>query len=355
MSLKVGRKGYFLATFMALIVFLFIARAWATNASFLELAGYLREDGVEVSVPSDLAFLAQEESTPSVTKGAFELPPAVGRVVKVTVKSGDQVKAGQTVAILDNHLAKARLDLITAQQELISAQKELLEEKLADLWTFYNEISDKEQKLRRTQRTLEAKLKANVAKAELKAEEIKRQFSRKEAELKKAILKVKAAKREVNEAIDTIENKISVVQWQAKKITRLKSIFKRLLDLTKIRAPTSGQVKELKITEGSVLFPAQPIAVISNDLVMKLDVYVPIDKLSSIKEGQDIEVAVAALSDRIFKGKISRVGEKAVFAPSSESSQSLHLIRVVKVQIKIVNKQRLLKAGMSATAYVRSR
>jgi multidrug resistance efflux pump len=411
-SLKISGKGYFLVTLVAIVIFLFIARALATIPNFFEVTGYLGEDGVEVAVPPDLAFLTQEESTPSVMGRAFKLPMAVGKVVKVTVKSGDQVKADQVIALIDDRLAKARLEMITAQQEFVAAQKRFLEEKLADLRESYIEISDKEQSLENAWNTLkatrlqrislakeavvnaegklaeieknisrtqtelqqagktgkaveedqnklsqllasEAKLKVEIRKAELHVKGVEHYFSQKEAKLRRAILKVRAAKSEVSEAIDTLENKISAVQWRAEKVSRLKRISKWLLDLTKIRAPISGRVRELKITEGSVLFPGQPIAVISKDSVIRLDVYLPIEKLSEVREGENVKVTVTTLPDRIFKGKVAEVGKKAVFPPSSEASESLHLMRVVKVRINVLNKEGLLKAGMSATAYMR--
>jgi multidrug efflux pump subunit AcrA (membrane-fusion protein) len=447
-SLKINIKDYFLVTFVAIIIFLFIAQALATTPGYFEVTGYLREEGVEVAVPSNLAFLTQGESTPNVVGGAFKLPMAIGRVVKVTVMSGDQVKAGQVVALIDNRLAKARLEMITAQQEFVAAQKRLLEEKLTDLRESYTEISDKKQSLENASSTLksmqlkqlslakgaiatakknlseieksvskaqvglqqasraresseeyliyvtrlpespektklldeaqanlnkavlaektaqgklnqllalESKLKSGLQQAEFAVKEIKRQFGKKEAKLKKALLKVKAAESEVAQAIEAIENKISAVQWRIKRIGHLKRIFSWLLDLTIIKTPISGRVRELKIAEGSVVFPGQPIAVISKNSVIKLDIYLPVNKLGKLKEGENVKVTATTLPDRIFRGKVAEVGKKAVFPPSSEASQSLHLIRVVKIQINIGNKEGLLKAGMSATAYVRSK
>jgi membrane fusion protein, heavy metal efflux system len=111
-----------------------------------------------------------------------------------------------------------------------------------------------------------------------------------------------------------------------------------------ITAPISGYVIEKNVTDKMQYKPdaAQPFFVIANLEEVWVMASVFETDIAKIKTGYDAEVNVIAYKDKIFTGKVDRIF--SILDPQS---------RVMKVRVKIQNKDNLLKPEMFAQITIR--
>jgi len=101
-----------------------------------------------------------------------------------------------------------------------------------------------------------------------------------------------------------------------------------------------------------VVYPGQTVMSIVRTRTLRLAIYVPLDEVGTVKNGDSVDVEVDAAPGQVFEGKVIGVGGKATFAPSNMTTDRLELVRVVKVIVEVVNKNGVLKAGMPADVSV---
>ena len=102
-------------------------RAASNNEPVTNSVRYIRV--AQEIVPDTLDLAAKVEPDP--TKVIRIFPPASGRVVSISVKPGDHVKSGQTVAVLDSSdVASARSDFAKAKIETERSGRVMEREKL---------------------------------------------------------------------------------------------------------------------------------------------------------------------------------------------------------------------------------
>jgi cobalt-zinc-cadmium efflux system membrane fusion protein len=111
-----------------------------------------------------------------------------------------------------------------------------------------------------------------------------------------------------------------------------------------ITAPISGYVIEKNITDKMQYKPdaAQPFFIIANLEEVWVMASVFETDIAKIKTGYDAEVNVIAYKDKTFTGKVDRIF--SILDPQS---------RVMKVRVKIQNKDKLLKPEMFAQITIR--
>ena len=110
-----------------------------------------------------------------------------------------------------------------------------------------------------------------------------------------------------------------------------------------ITAPISGYVIEKNVTDKMQYKPdAQPFFVIANLEEVWVMASVFETDIAKIKTGYDAEVNVIAYKDKTFTGKVDRIF--SILDPQS---------RVMKVRVKIQNKDNLLKPEMFAQTTIR--
>jgi HlyD family secretion protein len=117
-----------------------------------------------------------------------------------------------------------------------------------------------------------------------------------------------------------------------------------------IRAPFSGYVSVLSVTEGELIPPGQPVVSILNYDNLWADVFVPESRLASIHLKQAVSIKSHTLRKSQFKGYVSTINPKSEFLPSSGSSNSSEEAAFrVKVSVNgssVNNKEAALYPGM---------
>lgn len=114
--------------------------------------------------------------------------------------------------------------------------------------------------------------------------------------------------------------------------------------LMEVRAPFAGEIIERTAVRGALVEPGKPLFTIADRSVMWAMLNLPEAALASVKVGQQVEVRVEALPDRVFKGKLTWIA-----AEVDERS------RMARARAEVENPDGALKARMFARARVLTR
>ncbi|PZV04080.1 MAG: efflux RND transporter periplasmic adaptor subunit [Leptolyngbya sp.] len=279
--------------------------------------------------------------------------PIRGTVTQLLVQPGDQVSAGEAVAIMTSpELAELRTTALDRKSEAIaSVQQATADLQLAQKnykqqqriaaaevaqarsqLNFAQERFDKDRELavsgaipRRT--FLESETKLAEAKASLTKSESRLEVSEAAAQLQRAESAVQVARSRMSLSQDTYRNRLR----------QLGAIANENGTLT-IAAPIAGTVADREITVGeSGQDAGKKVMTIINGSSVQVSANIYEKDLDLIQTGQRVQMKVASLRDRTFQGRISVVG--AVVEGAT---------RVVPVKAQLDNPNGVLKPGMFA-------
>jgi len=260
-------------------------------------------------------------------------PKITATIEEMKVDSGDSIKKGDVIAILESeelqaHVAQARaaLEVVQAQRTQMEigarpeelAQAEDLVEKaratLEDAENNYQRMKALYQQKSIARRQFEtAELSYAVAKAELNS-----------AKERLAMLR-KGATREEREALKAQVD-------QAKATLDLARIR---LSYAKITSPIAGTVSERSFDPGNLAVPTRSLVRIVQMDTVKVMVYFPENLIEYMAPGIGAQLTVAAYPDTIFQGKIAKL------SPTLDPET-----RMFSAEIEVPNKDGLLRPGM---------
>jgi len=115
-------------------------------------------------------------------------------------------------------------------------------------------------------------------------------------------------------------------------------------------SPLEGVVLDQVLYEGELAAPTATILVVASLDAVRLTVYVPVNQVGQIDLGQPVQVWVDGYPDRVFLGRVSRIGDKPQFTPRNIATREERQNTVYAVQIDLENPDRSLKPGMPADA-----
>jgi len=216
-----------------------------------------------------------------------------GRVTDIRVNSGDKVKAGQTLALVNSpDVGRAKADYLAALARSNVAAG----------------TAEREKAL------FEKKITSERDWREAEAESVKARADKEAAENRLHALGVEDADLEKLRVAGHYDSTVA------------------------IPAPIPGVVVERKVTLGQMVAPADTLFTVMDlgEVWILLDVYER--NLSQVREGQEASVRVAAYPDEEFKGRVANVG--AVFEAKS---------RAAKARVVLANPKGALRPGMFAT------
>jgi len=221
-----------------------------------------------------------------------------GRVKKIYVKEGSFVRAGQTLAVIENP------DLINVQVEYINAKNE---------YEFSKQDYERQQKLNID----------NIGS--------KKNLAEIESNYKRALANYK-----------TLEEKLTTYKISK---SRFDNIYTdTVADLQRnysITAPISGNVVARMITIGQYVEPSTDMFHIVNTTTVFVDLNIFEKDLSRIKVGQKVSIQTGSNPDKTYEGKVSFINK--VFDDKN---------RTVKVRVIINNKSQELYPFMFITAKI---
>lgn len=236
-----------------------------------------------------------------------------GRVEQILANVGDRVQTGMVLARLHSH------DIHEARAEYQKAKSEL------------NRVKTAEEYARRS-RDRAARL------YELKAASLE-QKEHAEAALRYAQSAVANAEVELNRTRLHLEEFLGIPAEHAHASEPHHELHEE--DLVPVRAPAPGVIVARNVSRGTVVTLSTDLFLISDLTHVWLIAEVQSEHLASLRSGMPVRFQVAAHGDRIFSGRIGRVGE----ALDPET-------RTVQVRVDVPNPHGLLKPEMYATAEI---
>lgn len=223
---------------------------------------------------------------------AHVTPRIPGRVHEVRASLGQDVKAGEVLAIVDStELGKAKAEYLQARARAALARETL---------------------------TREARLAADqiAAQSELAA--------------------ARAAQAEAESTLYTAQETLRLYGLTSGQIDGVRPGDPRAA-LYELRAPVDGRVVEKHLTRGEIVEPKDPLFTVADlrRVWIWIDVYER--DLARVHAGDAAEVRTDAFPERLFLGRVSYVGDRVETAT-----------RVVRSRIEVDNSDGTLRPGMFA-------
>jgi HlyD family secretion protein len=239
-----------------------------------------------------------------------------GKIIKLSVKEGQMVTAGQFLLQIDQEQPKAAVERAEA---VLASSKAQLSQSQANL----------DQALRSYDRTAQMK-KANPT---LIADE-QVETLRTAVDVNKAV--VESGKHAVDQATASLND------------------AKSALSKTVIYAPMSGRITRLAVEQGETAVPgtfnkdAATLLTISDMSVLETRVKVDETDVARIRLGDSAQVQIDAFPDTTFVGKVTKISNSSVARAATTSDQAVDY----EVTIQLLNAPRETRPDFSATAKV---
>lgn len=322
---------------------------------------------------------------------------AESQIKTINVKVGDEVKAGDVIATLDQEAIQSQITLLeksvananALSQNQLQQNKNALDTAKKDrqaqlsqakkqIESANSEYTDAQNTYNSLKKQLDAlKEQKNQTQAPDTAEDLNMQISGLQSQVSEASAAVKAAKSAVDEAysnydsvdastrqsVESAQNTIDMEKYSQEtdtsSKTQLESLRKQLQECT-ITCQTDGIVTAVNVSAGSVNTPGATIVTVENNHSMIMTASVKETDILKLQEGMKAVVTADALDDQEIPGeviKVVRVYNGASAAASAGDSghgntqtESAASASGYSVQIRLG--ESALLSGMSAKAKI---
>ena len=277
-----------------------------------------REKTVKVTIDK-----AKKQDLTAIISASGEIKPkksinisaqVPGRIIKIGVIEGQEVKAGDFLLKLDS--------------------------------TQYEAIADRDQNFIRA-------ANADLIQSEARLQRDKGSFERQKKLFADDLIsedQLEAAQAQ----FDVSSAQVNAIRFQIKQAeASLKSTLDNLSKTT-YNSPIDGVITSLRVEEGEVAIigtmnnPGTVLLIIADLSVMEVEVEVDETDVVGVRLGQTAKVRVDAFPDTVFEGKVTEIGSSAL--QTATSGVSTQESKDFKVVVTLENPSERLKPGMSASA-----
>ncbi|OPZ72481.1 MAG: Macrolide export protein MacA [bacterium ADurb.Bin478] len=252
---------------------------------------------------------------------------SAGTVLRLPVREGDVVTAGQLVAVIDSEkvflqkqqllagLEELRYTTVNAQRGVQLAQDQL------------DHVAKKFERIRSLWQDSSATLQ---------------QYEDIETAHKAAATQLANART----TLDALRAKKAQLDAQ------LLLVNSQLAD-GRIAAPIDGTVLETYIEQGEIVRPTGAVVKLADLQHMWIKIYLNENDLGRIRIGQKADLQIASRPDQLFPGQVTWISPKAEFTPKNVQTREARSDLVYAVKIAVENPDGVLKIGMPADVYLR--
>lgn len=153
---------------------------------------------------------------------------------------------------------------------------------------------------------------------------------------------------------DQVVTKSDVTKAQVRQAKANLDLLEVQLNNVKIFAPTDGVLSAKLIETGEVVSPGMALFTLLDYGKPWVKVYLPLREVEQVTLNQKAYVKLDA-SDKKFYGRISFISNEAEFTPKDFLSKEERIKQVFAVKIELENKAGLLKAGLPVDVWVENR
>lgn len=245
-----------------------------------------------------------------------------GKIVQMQVDLGDQIKTGDTLALIDTTTQSLQMQQLFARKKAVLAQKPQLKAQM--------EVTH--QQLENVQRDY-----ARIQKMHKDGAATEKQMDDAEGQL----LVLKKQIEAINTQMATIDANVAEITAQQKLITKqIEDCF--------LTAPSSGTILNKYAEPGELVSPGKTLFKMANLSTLDLRIFVSGKQLSSIKLGDELTVQTDDVSGMYSdKGVVTWISSKAEFTPKTIQTKEERVDMVYAVKLKVKNTGRY-KLGMPA-------
>jgi HlyD family secretion protein len=307
-----------------------------------------------------------------------------GRIDKVLVREGDQVKAGQVLITFDDRemmatlqqsqasaekaehgyrkeeIAEARAAAEAAKAEYeqrqngyrredIAAAKSDLDRALADETRAkldaqrYDALADKDLVSKQQRDSADATAKmaiGQVENAKHKLDELQRGYRPEEIAAAKARYEQAAASAAMMERGNRPEDVALAKAAYSFEQARFRE--------TQVVAPTDATIEVLDVRPGDLIAPNTPVATLLEADQIYVRIYIPETELGRVKLGQKAEIRVDTFPNQVFNGVVEQINQQAEFLPRNVQTREERVHQVFGVKVRIDDPSHHVLAGMAA-------
>lgn len=335
--------------------------------------------GVLLILATGYFFLSTDPTSGLVLIGTVDAnqivvsPKIMGRIERLAVDEGDEVTAGQTIAVLDAQELTAEQQ--AAQALLASLRSQVAQTKATEEQTAGETSSgviNAQARLRASQATL-AQAQADLQRVEADATRAiqlanqgifsKQQEDDAEAQLKAQQAVVGAAQDQVNAAqadlntamahthlAHAAQSTVAATRSQALNAQAQLEAAEARLGYTKIVAPVKGTVTVRAAREGEVVNPGQPIVIITD--LGDTWVRAAVPETQGVNIALDQPVKVRLPSGELISGRVIYKAPEAEFATQRDVSRRKRDIKAIILKVRVENSKKMLVPGMTAEVLV---
>jgi HlyD family secretion protein len=273
-----------------------------------------------------------------------------GQVDKLFVDEGSQVKAGDTLAILDHSTqdiqwrqAQAGVALADAQYQLLvngarSEDIQQAQDGLKQLEASAKVASDDFNRMK--------DLYASKSVTKKQYDDAESRFVITKAQLNSAKENLKKVRRFARpEDLEAARARLDQAKASA-------DLLRKQINDAYVVAPVAGTVTNKPIEVGELVGVGTAIVIISRLETLNLMIYVSDNELGKVKLNGTADIVIDTYPDKTFPGRVVFISPIAEFTPKNVQTKEDRTKLVFGVKLEVDNKDGILKAGMPADAYV---
>ena len=280
-----------------------------------------------------LAMGCSDKQSEYDASGMFEVEEVVvsseisGRLVKFDVEEGAQLKAGETVGLIDT----MQLHWLKEQaKQAIRAIDSRIPDVDMQLAAYRQQLEKGEAEQKRVERLL-----AGGAATQKQYDDVKNEVAVGRSMLEAQTNQLEAMVSGAKEEMTVYDLKIKQVEDQIRRCV--------------ITNPIDGTVLAKYIEEDELAAPVKAMYKIGDLNNMYLRIYLEVTQMDSLRVGSPVEVYVGSMEDnkRKYEGRVVWISPEAEFVPTAVQTQNEreNLVYAVKVHVK---NDGLLRVGMYA-------
>ncbi len=284
-----------------------------------------------------------------------------GYIKQVRFEEHQAARAGDTIVILDDREYREKVTEAEAAVDDANAQLAVLSASIAsaETGTLVNKDQIDGAKARLVLQQADIKRYKNLVKeeavtgADLESVQSRYDVSLSDYSGAQNNLKVSYAK------ISELKSRKALLAADLKRKTAELQLARINLEYTIIRAPYTGRMGRKTIQEGQQIQPGQPLVSIVNEKDKWITANFKETQVNGMYVGQPVEIAVDAIDNKIYKGKIEAIsastGAKfSLLPPDNATGNFVKIVQRVPVKIRFTSKDITpVKAGMNVLVSVK--
>ncbi|HTG74263.1 MAG TPA: efflux RND transporter periplasmic adaptor subunit [Terriglobia bacterium] len=234
----------------------------------------------------------------------------MGHVVRVLVSEGDRVRAGQTLAEIDNRDAAVQIRRAEAGESEARESLVVLDKEIAAAESG-RAAADANRKLAASTFERYRTLHDRRSVSDQEFDEVQTRLTAATADLDRATAMLESAKARRNQILARIDQ-----------ATVEKSSADLSMDYSHVVSPVSGIVTARTIEPGMIAAPGVPLMTVEDDAAYRLEAQVPESVFGVIRKGDPVRIVLEAANKAELQGRVSEI------VPSADPATRTTIVKV---------------------------